>query len=476
MKKTITRLTTNRLLPLLLGFTFILLIIIGWSFRSLVLTSMEDRVLSIAQITKAGLTAHMKAGLMDKRAYFFKEIGVVPDIRSFTIIRSESVSEEFGGNFINGEKRVEASTRSVFESRKPYFNLSDWSENATMRAVVPYIATSDGNLNCLECHSVPENTVLGAIEIELDVKEYRDQAMSYLMLLLGVILFFTVIIIVITSRTIEKFVREPLLNIIELAKAVFYRSDTNKGELFESEEFVKVASQFRKFGKELEERELRIEKKATEFQSLNIEMDTTLKETLFAMGEAEEKRSKETRHHTRRVVEYSRLLGRLCGLEEHTIDILTTAAPLHDIGKIGIPDSILLKPGKLSDEEFNIMKAHSSIGYDILKHSERDVLQAAATIAYEHHERWDGEGYPRRLKGEEIHIFGRIVAIADVFDALGTKRVYKEAWPLNEVWDLLEYESGKAFDPKLSALLLKHRDQFEALYNIHYDEESVFKD
>ena len=187
------------------------------------------------------------------------------------------------------------------------------------------------------------------------------------------------------------------------------------------------------------------------------------------MGEAEEIRSKETRHHTRRVIEYSNLLAMIAGMNEHDINLLVTAAPLHDIGKIGIPDSILLKPGILNDEERTIMKTHSALGYDILKYSERDVLQAAATIAYEHHERWDGLGYPRKLKGDEIHIFGRIVAIADVFDALGTKRVYKDAWPLEKVKEYFQEQKGKAFDPYLTDLLLEHFVQFEALYAKYYN-------
>lgn len=476
MKKTITQLTTKRLFPLLLGFAVVLFVIVGWSFRSLVLSSMEDRALSIAQTTKAGLTAHMKAGLMDKRNYFLKELSESPDIKSFKIIRSDEVNQEFGESFRKDEKKVDVITRVVFQSKIPSFSLSDWSEDATMQAIIPYIATTDGNLNCLECHHVEENTVLGAIELELDVSAYRNQAFRYLTFFLGIILVFAVLILFATSSIIEKYVRKPLLNLIDFAKAVFYHIDTKEDELFESDEFTKVASEFRKFGRELEERELRIEEKASEFKSLNVEMDTTLKETLFAMGEAEEKRSKETRNHTRRVVEYSRLLSKLSGMNEHDINLLETAAPLHDIGKIGIPDSILLKPGKLSDEEFNIMKTHTTIGNEILRHSEREVLQAAAKIAYEHHERWDGKGYPRKLRGEDIHIFGRIVAIADVFDALGTKRVYKEAWPLDQIWDFFEQENGKAFDPKLSNLLLQYRDQFESLYYIHYKEENSFHD
>ncbi|MDD4855328.1 MAG: HD domain-containing protein [Sulfuricurvum sp.] len=474
MKKNITHLTLRRVLPLLLILMLCIIIVIGLNFRSLVLASMETRVLSITQIIKAGLTAHMKAGLMDKRTYFLHEIANTPNVKSVTIIRSDEVYKQFGKS-LAGERRVDSLLRAILQSKKPYFTMSDWGEKATMRAVVPYIATSKDNLNCLQCHHVPENTVLGAVDIELDVTEYRNQALIYLLILFGIILFFTIAIIRNTSNVIEEFVRKPLLELIQLAKSIFYRTDTRDYTVFQSEEFTQVASQFMKFGEELKEREARIELSTIKFSSLNNEIDTALKETLFAMGEAEEMRSKETRNHTRRIVEYSRLLGKLVGLEEQEIDLLVIAAPLHDIGKIGIPDSILLKPGSLDDEERAIMHMHATMGHDILKHSERDVLQAAATIAYEHHERWDGLGYPRGLRREEIHIFGRIVAIADVFDALGTKRVYKEAWPLKQVKEYFEQESGKAFDPQIVNLLIQHYSQFEMLYNAHYDDQSALQ-
>lgn len=472
MQKNITQITIKRLLPLLLGLMLLSIIVIGLNFRSLVLMSMEEHILSIAQMTKAGLTAHMKAGMMERHAYFLNEITEVPHVKSLMIIRSTELNEQFSNSSI-GEKKVDPRLNSILQSKEPYFTMKEWGEKATMRAVVPYIATSKGNLNCLQCHHVPENTVLGAIDIELDITEYRNGAWTYLLILFGIISFFTIAIIFSTSHVIEQFVRKPLLELIQLAKAVFFRTDLKEHAMFQSEEFTEVASQFLKFGEELKEREVRIEQRTIEFQSLNNEIDTTLKETLFAMGEAEEKRSKETHNHTRRVVEYSRLLGKLVGLEELEIDLLTTAAPLHDIGKIGIPDSILLKPGKLNKEERAIIEMHVTIGYDILKHSERNVLQTAAIIAHEHHERWDGLGYPMGIKGEEIHIFGRIVAIADVFDALGTKRVYKEAWPLEEVREYFKQERGKAFDPQLVDLLVQHYHQFEALYNIHYNDEML---
>lgn len=190
------------------------------------------------------------------------------------------------------------------------------------------------------------------------------------------------------------------------------------------------------------------------------ENDQTQKEMIFLMSEAVEKRSKETGNHIKRVAAYSRILALAYGLSEEEAYILEFASPMHDIGKIGIPDAILNKPGKHTVEEFEIMKTHALLGYEILSASSKGMLKASATVAYEHHERWNGKGYPLGLKGEEIHIYGRITAIADVFDALGSDRCYKKAWPLDKILDLFKEERGEHFDPKLVDLLMANLDSF----------------
>jgi len=162
------------------------------------------------------------------------------------------------------------------------------------------------------------------------------------------------------------------------------------------------------------------------------------------------------------VAEYSFILARLYGLSLEESLRLKNASPMHDIGKLGIPDAILNKPGKLTDEEFEIMKTHTKIGYEMLKHSKRPILKTAAIVAHEHHERWDGKGYPRGLRGEEIHIYGRITAVADVFDALGSDRVYKKAWPLEKIINLFKEERGRQFDPVLVDLFLDNLEHFLA--------------
>ena len=198
--------------------------------------------------------------------------------------------------------------------------------------------------------------------------------------------------------------------------------------------------------------------------NLNEEINETQKEIIYRLGEAVESRSKETGNHIKRVSKYSKLLAELHNLPDEECETIFAAASMHDIGKIAIPDAILLKPAKLTQEEWIVMKTHSEIGYNLFKDSKRELLKAAADISYEHHEYYNGKGYPQGLKGEEISIFGRIVAIADVFDALLSKRVYKEAWSTQEVISLFKAEAGEQFDPNLTKLLVDNFDDFVAIW------------
>ncbi|WP_457744458.1 HD domain-containing phosphohydrolase [Sulfurimonas sp.] len=199
------------------------------------------------------------------------------------------------------------------------------------------------------------------------------------------------------------------------------------------------------------------------------ELENTQKEIIYTMGEVGESRSKETGNHVKRVAEYSKLLALLAGLDEEEAKLLYTASPMHDIGKVGIPDSVLLKSGKLNSSEWEIMQTHSEIGYNILKNSNRSILKAAAIVSHTHHEKWDGTGYPQELHGINIHIFGRITAIVDVFDALGSDRVYKKSWPLEKIVDLFKEERGKHFDPELVDLFLNNVDKFLAIRDKYKD-------
>jgi putative two-component system response regulator len=191
------------------------------------------------------------------------------------------------------------------------------------------------------------------------------------------------------------------------------------------------------------------------------EVEENQREMIYVLMEVMESTSDETGKHIKRVAEASRLLAHYTEyLTEEDETVIFHAAPMHDIGKIAIPKEILHKPGKLTLEEFEIMQTHAEKGLDFLKKSKRKLLTAAGIIAHEHHEKWDGTGYPRGLKGDEIHIYGRIVALADVFDALTHKRQYKNAWAITEAVDYIKARKGIQFDPKLVDIFIEHLPEF----------------
>ena len=206
--------------------------------------------------------------------------------------------------------------------------------------------------------------------------------------------------------------------------------------------------------------EQEVTKRVGEIVLLNTEIKDTQKEVVFTMGAIGESRSKETGNHVKRVAQYSKILALHYGLPQEDAEMLKQASPMHDIGKVGISDSILNKPGRFDDSEREIMNTHAYLGYDMLKHSQRPLLKMAATVALEHHERWDGKGYPNGLKAEEISIYGRITSLSDVFDALGSDRVYKQAWDDEKIFKLFHDERGKQFDPKLVDIFFNNIDEF----------------
>ncbi len=171
------------------------------------------------------------------------------------------------------------------------------------------------------------------------------------------------------------------------------------------------------------------------------------RDTIFRLSRAAEYRDPETGAHVQRMAHYSKLIARQMGEPEAFQDLLLQAAPMHDIGKVGTPDHILLKPGRLTPEEMVIMRQHASIGHEILRDSRSPFLQLAATVALTHHEKFDGSGYPHGLRGADIPLSGRIVAVADVFDALTSARPYKTAWPVEAALDFLRGQRGSHFDP-----------------------------
>lgn len=199
-------------------------------------------------------------------------------------------------------------------------------------------------------------------------------------------------------------------------------------------------------------------------------------ETIFCLARATEYRDPETGAHIMRMAHYSRLIARALALSEADQQLVLEAAPMHDIGKVGTPDMVLLKPGKLTAAEFEIMKQHAYIGYEVLSVSSAPLLKVAAEIAWTHHEKFDGSGYPRGLAGQAIPLFGRIVAVADVFDALTSDRPYKQAWTVEAARDYLQEARGKHFDPDCVDVFIANWDEVIAIKEKYSDEHVELRD
>ena len=227
---------------------------------------------------------------------------------------------------------------------------------------------------------------------------------------------------------------------------------------------------YKNIGLSVDKIETKVQEGLEEIKNLNQEIENTQKEVVFTMGSIGESRSKETGNHVKRVAEYSKLLAIYYGLDKKEAEMLKQASPMHDIGKVAIPDAILNKPGRFDETEREIMNTHAKLGYEMLKHSNRPLLKMAAIVANEHHEKWDGSGYPNGLKAENIHIYGRITALADVFDALGSDRVYKKAWDDEKIFNLFKEERAKHFDPKLVDIFFEHLDEFLKIRETFRDE------
>ncbi len=202
------------------------------------------------------------------------------------------------------------------------------------------------------------------------------------------------------------------------------------------------------------------------------ELYQTRLQIIRRLGRAAEFKDSETGSHIVRMSHYARLIGQEAGLNDHQVDLLFNAAPMHDIGKIGIPDRILLKPGPLDENEWRIMREHPLIGAEIIGEHSNDLLHYSRLIALTHHERWDGTGYPHGLKGDDIPLIGRVAAIADIFDALTSPRPYKGAWTVADAAREIEQHGGSQFDPELLPAFRKALPKLERI-KILYAEEAL---
>ncbi len=203
---------------------------------------------------------------------------------------------------------------------------------------------------------------------------------------------------------------------------------------------------------------------AVQMAQMREELRASNMEMIERLSVAAEFRDEDTALHIRRMSLYSQIIAQQMGFTDEQCDTILSTSPMHDIGKLGVPDSILLKPGRLTEEEFVEMRKHTIYGAQILKNSNHDIIRKAETIAISHHEKWNGTGYPYGLSGEDIPLEGRIVAIADVFDALSSKRCYKEAFPIEKVTSIIEKDTGTHFDPAVSRAFFDAFDRIMAVY------------
>ena len=337
---------------------------------------------------------------------------------------------------------------------KPIFTYGDEKSilNQKTQILKENIIHTDDNMLIKE-NLEAENYTFGYTLININLSQYKQKHQDITQTIL-LIFPFTLLLGIIISIFLSKSYTLPFSRLLAAMK----ESDPTKDKITIVQTSAKneIRELFDEFNMQMEQ----INNSSKEVRLLNEEIEDTQKEVVFTMGAIGESRSKETGNHVKRVAQYSKLLALFYGLSESEADMLKQASPMHDIGKVAIPDAVLNKPGRFTQEERIIMDTHAQLGYDMLKNSHRELLQLAATVAYEHHEKWDGTGYPQGLKGEEIHIAGRITAIADVFDALGSERVYKKAWDDERIFDLFKEQRALHFDPKLVDIFFDNLDEF----------------
>jgi response regulator RpfG family c-di-GMP phosphodiesterase len=300
--------------------------------------------------------------------------------------------------------------------------------------------------------------------VGIDMSASRISSFQKYLTIWSMIIFIVDIIIsIILSALISSTISLPILKITEHTKVISEGDFKSKIDIKSGDEIKELADSFNEMVDKLDHMFLEVTKTENELNETHLD-------TIHRLALTAEYKDEATSKHLERVTHYSIVIARNYGLSEENVAIIEIAAPLHDIGKIGIPDSILLKPGKLTKEEYAVIKEHPPIGYEILKESKSPYLKIAAEIGFTHHENFDGTGYPRGLKGEEIHIYGRIVALADVFDALISKRPYKEPMSVEETVELIKSKSGTQFDPKVVNAFLNGLDEIKKY--ITYSDES----
>ena len=322
------------------------------------------------------------------------------------------------------------------------------------------------------------------INARLDSSEIAPEITAFIWRITGLVLLITVFVTMITMIVLEKLVLSPIRKLA--SGMTFAGSDPNSPKdhimlVTRKDEWGDIVNAFNlmlnssdKHLAQIKQQELELRNRADELDAKVQERTREVRETQFQiihrLGRAGEYRDNETGTHVLRMSRSCQVLALSAGLDEKMAEQILYASPMHDVGKIGIRDEILLKPGKLTDEEFEIMKTHAQIGADIIGDHKSPVLKLAREIALCHHEKWDGSGYPRGLAGEETPLEARIVAICDVFDALTSKRPYKEAWSMEKAISFIQEQSGRHFDPKLVELFLEGIPKVQAIMDEFSDD------
>lgn len=454
MKDSIKALLFKRLVVAALIIFVLITSLVAYNCKELFLSGMLDKGQSIAKIVEVGLNTHINPNSHEAQHRYI-EILKNSNIANINIIHSPEITFQFPS--VSHERPFnDPIIANVFKTKEASFTLTSLAKQDNMlRVTFPYIADYKKGIDCLSCHHVPEGTVLGVIDFYIDMTSYKNLTLNYLYLTLGIFSLSMLAIFFLLSRFMDQYVIDPLKDLLIETKNAYETHTSINNDDFDSSEFQDVAQKMDLFKNEILKEQEQLQEKKTQCEALIEEIQSTQNALITTMATIAEAQSKETAYHVRRVAQYAYLLGKAYGLSDQECEIIKSVTPMYDIGKIGIPNTILQKPEKLSEDEFATVKEHAKLGYEIFQNSSPHILlQAAAAVAYEHHERWDGKGYPRGLKGEEIHIYARIVAIASVFDTLITKRVHKEAWPLEDVLALLKEEKSRQFDPVLVDVFL----------------------
>lgn len=405
---------------------------------------------------------------MEGNFYLVDSGGVIIASSDFTAIGKTTLSKPF----------LSVSVYSTFSAQPigtlrvvyPLENFKKFFPNTPQRHY--YIRRADGSTalrptlfaDSLKVSRTLKNVPALTIVLE-EQKEFAYRLLYKYELWFVFFLLAGAVFIALAAYTIATHLIRPVITLSDTAKKITRTHDyTQQVDIKQDDEIGQLSNAFNTMISGMDHA-------LNEIIGLNREIEDTQREVVFTMGAIGESRSKETGNHVKRVAEYSRLLALYYGLGQEEAEMLKQASPMHDIGKVAIPDAILNKPGRFDEEERRIMETHAALGYEMLKHSNRQLLQAAAIVAHQHHEKWDGSGYPRGVAGDNIHIYGRITALADVFDALGSDRVYKKAWDDERIFALFKEERGRHFDPRLIDLFFDHLNEFlvirETFKDIH---------